>query len=223
MGIVKKFFLIAVIFIYISLLSCLKTDSPGLRDGDIIFQISTSSQSKAIQLATHSRYSHMGIIFKVKNNLYVYEAGSTVKHTPLKKWIERGDKGHFVVKRLKNADEILTKINIDKIIKTALKFKGKKYDLYFRWSDDKIYCSELVWKIYKRALGIEVGRLKRFKDFDMTHSIVKTKLKQRYGNNLPMDEIIISPQAVFESDLLKTIMSEKSKAYSLINNKKIFS
>ena len=30
--------------------------------GDIIFQISRSSQSKAIQLATHSDYSHTGML-----------------------------------------------------------------------------------------------------------------------------------------------------------------
>jgi hypothetical protein len=32
------------------------------RNGDIIFHTSTSDQSKAIQLATNSRYSHCGII-----------------------------------------------------------------------------------------------------------------------------------------------------------------
>ena len=30
--------------------------------GDIVFQISRSSQSKAIQLATHSAYSHTGMV-----------------------------------------------------------------------------------------------------------------------------------------------------------------
>ena len=33
-----------------------------IKNGDIIFQTSKSSQSKAIQLATNSKYSHMGII-----------------------------------------------------------------------------------------------------------------------------------------------------------------
>ncbi|MEX3088701.1 hypothetical protein AB4P17_23400, partial [Escherichia coli] len=36
--------------------------------GDIIFQISRSSQSKAIQLATHSDYSHTGML--VMRNAY---------------------------------------------------------------------------------------------------------------------------------------------------------
>ena len=33
---------------------------------------------------------------------------------------------------------------------------NKDYDLYFEWSDDKIYCSELVWKIYKNGADIEL-------------------------------------------------------------------
>src|SRR5687768_3065271 len=44
-----------------------------LQDGDIIFQTSKSNQSKAIQLATGSKYSHMGILYKVDGNFFVYE------------------------------------------------------------------------------------------------------------------------------------------------------
>ena len=34
-----------------------------LRNGDSIFQETASAQSRAIQLATHSRYSHVGIVY----------------------------------------------------------------------------------------------------------------------------------------------------------------
>lgn len=37
-------------------------DLSDYKNGDIIFQTSKSNQSKAIQLATDSKYSHMGII-----------------------------------------------------------------------------------------------------------------------------------------------------------------
>ena len=37
--------------------------------------------------------------------------------------------------------------------------EGKHYDFWFEWSDERIYCSELVWKIYRRGLGIELGEL----------------------------------------------------------------
>ena len=77
--------------------------SDELKDGDLIFQTSRSSQSKAIQLATNSKYSHCGIVFKEGDSFYVFEAVQPVKRTPLAEWIARGEKGEFVVKRLKNA------------------------------------------------------------------------------------------------------------------------
>ncbi|MGD8860937.1 MAG: YiiX/YebB-like N1pC/P60 family cysteine hydrolase [Myxococcales bacterium] len=46
---------------------------PGLRD-DIIFQTSRSGQSPAIQRATASPYSHVGIIFHRNGKPFVFEA-----------------------------------------------------------------------------------------------------------------------------------------------------
>src|SRR5690606_17279462 len=79
-----------------------------IQNGDIIFQTSLSRQSKAIQLATKSKYSHMGIIFESNGEFFVYEAVQAVKFTALKEWINRGESGHYVIKRLENADQILT-------------------------------------------------------------------------------------------------------------------
>jgi hypothetical protein len=74
---------------------------PSARDGDIIFQTSRSSQSVAIQRATHSPYSHMGIVFFRHGQPYVLEASATVRYTPLDKWIAHGFDGRSVVKRLR--------------------------------------------------------------------------------------------------------------------------
>jgi uncharacterized protein YycO len=86
-------------------------------------------------------------------------------------------------------------------------FKGKNYDLTFEWSDEKIYCSELIWKIYQRATGLEIGKLQKLHEFDLTDEAVKKVMKERYGDNIPMNEIVISPAEIFESDLLMTIKS----------------
>jgi hypothetical protein len=176
-----------------------------IKNGDIIFQTSKSSQSKAIQIATKSKYSHMGIIYKVDGEYMVYEAIQPVKLTPLQDWIERGENGHYVIKRLVNADKILTEETLTKMRAIGEKFNGKDYDIYFNWSDEKIYCSELVWKIYKEATGIEIGTLEKLSDFDLTNEIVKGKMKERYGDNIPMDEKVISPAEMFNSNKLKTI------------------
>lgn len=180
-------------------------DSSLYREGDIIFQTSNSGQSKAIQLATHSVYSHCGMLLKQDKKLVVLEAVQPVKITPLVEWIERGDYQFFVVKRLKNAKSILTQEKLLALKQEGSKLLGKNYDLTFEWSDEKIYCSELVWKTYQRATGLEVGKLQQLKDFDLSHEYVKKIVKERYGNKIPFQETVISPQAIFESDLLETV------------------
>ncbi|MEN5380314.1 YiiX family permuted papain-like enzyme [Sphingobacterium kitahiroshimense] len=176
-----------------------------IKNGDLIFQTSLSGQSKAIQLATKSKYSHCGIIYIDNGQHYVFEAVQPIKVTPLDKWIARGKDGNYVIKRLKNADQILTTETIQKMKQEGNKFKGKNYDMTFEWSDDKIYCSELIWKIYKRATGLEIGKLEKLSDFDLTNEVVKQKMKERYGDKIPLNEIVISPKAVFNSELLETI------------------
>ena len=175
------------------------------QNGDIIFQTSRSDQSKAIQLATQSKYSHMGIIYENDGQFYVYEAVQPVKLTPLEEWINRGESRHYVIKRLANAEQVLTPATLVKMKSIGERFKGKNYDIYFEWSDEKIYCSELVWKIYKEATGIEIGQLEQLSGFDLTNDIVRQKMKERYGNNIPMNEKVISPAAMFNSEKLITI------------------
>ena len=183
-------------------------DSHAFQNGDIIFQTSTSSQSKAIQLATKSKYSHMGIIYETEGQFFVYEAVQPVKLTKLSSWIKRGKNAHYVVKRLKDSKNLLTKENLKKMKSFGEQFKGKNYDIYFEWSDDKIYCSELVWKIYKGALGIEIGDLQELREFDLTSNAVKSKMKERYGNDIPLNETVISPASMFNSDKLITVQEE---------------
>jgi uncharacterized protein YycO len=171
-------------------------------NGDIIFQTSQSGQSYAIQLATHSMYSHCGLLFKDDGQWYVYEAVQPVMKTPLKKWIARGDSGIFVVKRLKDADSLLTENVMKKMRKSVHDKMGKNYDAWFGWSNERIYCSELVWKAYNDATGLEVGKLKKLGEYDLSHPIVKKIMFERYGNKVPYDEPMISPGNIFESDLL---------------------
>ena len=182
-----------------------KPDQANIREADLIFQSSLSEQSKAIQLATNSPYSHCGIIFKEGEEYVVLEAVQPVQKTALSDWIARGENSQYVIRRLKNANQILTADILTNMKKEGKKLEGRDYDVRFEWSDDKIYCSELIYKIYERAAGIKLGKLQRLKDFDFTNPAVKAQLKERYGDNIPLNETVISPAAVFESELLETI------------------
>jgi len=185
-----------------------QTASAALRDGDIIFHTSRSSQSAAIQRATHSRYSHMGLILHRQGQPYVFEAVATVRFTPLAQWTARGAGGHYVIKRWRDADTRLDAAGTTRLRHSAQALAGKPYDLTFEWSDARIYCSELVWKAYERAFGLKLGETQRLADFDLSDPVVAAKLRERYGAKLPLQKIVISPQAIFDSAEL-VLVSER--------------
>lgn len=192
--------------LWISLVSCgAQPNKYNFKTGDLIFQTCKSDQSLAIQLATRSKYSHVGMIVIKGNKTLVLEAVGPVKLTPIESFINNGVKQHYVVKRLKNASTALSEEKTVELLNSSNPFMGKPYDFLFAWSNEKIYCSELVWKMYKNTLNIEIGQLQKLADFDLSHPVVKQKLTERYGSNIPLNELVISPGAMFESDLLITI------------------
>lgn len=186
----------------LSLLACPPAFAYTPQAGDIVFHTSLSSQSIAVQAATRSPYSHMGIVLMKSGKPYVFEAVQPVKYTPLQAWLDRGKNKRYVVKRLASP---LSADDIARLHKDARHYEGKPYDLTFEWSDSKIYCSELVWKLYKSATGIELAPLARLGNFSLGHPSVKARLKERYGQHVPLHEPVIAPAAIFESSLLITV------------------
>jgi len=180
--------------------------SGQLSDGDIIFQSSRSGQSLAVQLATHSPYSHVGIVFMRDGKPFVYEAVATVRYTPLEEWRKHGDGGRYVVKRLKTS---LDAAQVEKLREAASPFEGKPYDLYFEWTGERIYCSELVWKMYDQALGVRLGELQKLREFDLGNDVVRARIRERYGANVPLDEPVISPARLFAAPLLIEVEQKK--------------
>jgi hypothetical protein len=178
-----------------------------LRDGDLIFHTSLSAQSQAIQLATHSPYSHCGILYQKEGQWQVFEAVQPVQLTPLAAWIARGKDAHFVTKRLRDAATALTPAALTRLKTAGQPLLGRRYDLYFGWDDDRIYCSELIWKVYERGIGRRIGQLQQLRDFDLSHPAVQAKLRERYGRHLPLAETVISPVSLFNSPELVTVLN----------------
>jgi|SRR5688572_22779113 len=191
-----------------------KHSTASLRDGDLIFQQSVSDLSTAIQMATHSKYSHCGILYKNEKGWQVFEAVQPVCLTPLEDWIARGANKHYVIKRLKNTG-VLTPEALKKMKAYGETLQGRDYDIYFNWGDERIYCSELIWKIYRHGTGLEIGKLQKLREFDLSSKLVQQKLREHYGNAVPLDEPVISPVSVFNSDLLETV-SKYVTRYSLL-------
>ena len=180
-----------------------------LREGDIIFHQSRSDQSEAVRIATNSRFSHMAVIFNYKGKFVVFEAVQPVKITQLEQFIRRGN-SHFVIKRLRDYDEVMTPDVITVMKEMGKSYMGRDYDIYFRWDDKRIYCSELVWKLYKQSAGIEVGRLQKASELNLDNPVVQRLIRIRYGRNstIPPDEIVISPQSIYECSRLVTVWEQ---------------
>jgi hypothetical protein len=176
-----------------------------LRRGDVVFQVSRSAQSEAIRTLTDSPYTHVGIVHFENGEPRVFEAAGRVRSTPFDRWVARGRARHFVVKRLVDRDRRLSKTALAAMRRVAEGFRGKRYDFRFAWSDDRLYCSELVYKIYARGAGIRLSRKKRFGDYDLDGPVARRLARSRYEGPLPLSEPVVSPAALFASKELVTV------------------
>lgn len=164
----------------------------AMQVGDIIFHKSQSRQSKAIHEASESEWTHVGILVSKNDEWYVAEAIGPVVSTKLADFINRGKDQEYKIYRFKHFD---AKTMETKLIR-AIKKQNKKYDIYFEFSDEKTYCSELVYKVMLAVTGHELGKVQQFKDLKLDGPEMKDLIKRRLtdkGRELNPDEEIITP------------------------------
>jgi hypothetical protein len=175
-----------------------------LRDGDLLFQSMGGRQGDAIALATGSPWTHVGMAFRTGDHWQVIEAVGPVKYTPLDEWLIQGD-GTCVVKRLKDTAPVASAKAVHALRTAAEAHQGKPYDLLFRWEDERIYCSELVWKAYRDGLGIRLCEPRPLRDYDLDSDLVQRVMRERYGAAPPLDEPMVAPSTLFDCPLLRTV------------------
>ena len=177
----------------------------NFRNGDMVFQESKSNQSRAIAAATGSRYTHMGLVVMRGESPYVLEAVNPVRMRPFSQWRKRGVDGHVVVKRLKDNEAIVSKTNRARMRAIGRKHLGKAYDLTFSWDQKRMYCSELVYRIYLDGAGIALGQVQRFGDMNLKHPLVKALARKRLKQDLDPMEPIVTPVSILEDSKLATV------------------
>lgn len=175
---------------------------PLYNNGDIVLQTTNGETGKAIQLATHSKFNHCGVLFFENNEWVVYEAVQPVGKISL---LDFNKRGKATIMRLKNASTILTTEAIQKLKNIYKEFDHKNYDSKYNWSNDELYCSELVYKLYFNGLGVELCKPRHLKDFDLSNPLVKKQLDLKYNNHIPLNEPMVAPSDIETSSLLQLV------------------
>jgi hypothetical protein len=171
----------------------------ALKTGDVVFQTSKSAQSRAIQEATASPWSHVGIIEVTSKGAWVIEAVGPVKRTPWRTWRRRGAGGRALVMRSRGIDVSA----LEHVVAAATAELGKPYDVRFEWSDDAYYCSELVAKAFERGAGITLGRRERLGDLRIGG--LRRELEARWGGHVPRDLVLVTPAALAADPRLERV------------------
>lgn len=177
-------------------LSVQDTPITDVREGDVIFQTSQSSQSPLIQIGTRSHITHCGIIVMRDGKPYVLETLKTLVLTPLDKFIDRDKEGKYWLKR---SDKENIKIEYTHYL-------GKPYDLAFSFDNDIYYCSELVYDIYKNQLGIELCEPKQVGDYLILGADKLDKIDSTMNRRgITKEQYAVAPVDVFESEYLHSV------------------
>lgn len=175
------------------------------RDGDVIFHTSASSQSQAIQDATESRLTHVGLVFMHDGRWTVIEAVQPVRWTALDEWTARGQEEFLVMRATSSV--VSTPGWPAALRDAAVLFLGRDYDLVFRWGDERIYCSELVYLAFLNGLGIELVVAETFGDLELQVASVQSLITRRAVNGILPDERIVTPVRLTRSALLVPVFS----------------
>jgi len=178
-----------------------RSRSVPLRDGDLVFHESTSSQSAAIREVTGSRFTHMGLVFRRNGRWQVIEAVGPVRYTAFESWSARGRGGEVAVRRLREAFRLLDARAVTRLRTEAERFLGLPYDRLFEQSDRAIYCSELVFDAYERALGIRIGEPQPWSELDL-HGPEARRLIRRRLRGHALEGEVITPARMMASPSL---------------------
>jgi hypothetical protein len=193
-------------------------DYPPLKDGDLIFQTSTSSQSSAILVATANAFTHMGIIKNDGGKISVIEAAGTVRETPFKAWVERGVMSRVAIYR----DSGLNAAQAKRLLAAAQTLYGRPYDIFFSFNNEAIYCSELPWLAYK-TIGVSIGKVQKISALNVDNRLVKKLIEQRWQRNTEctergydfdqcfkhiLDQSLVTPASIAADPRFKQIYSD---------------
>tara|TARA_Y100001934_G_scaffold170643_1_gene202565 strand:+ start:2206 stop:2790 length:585 start_codon:yes stop_codon:yes gene_type:complete len=172
------------------------------REGDIVFQALPLEDDliQAIEGVTESTYSHVGVLLKRDTEWIVIEASRPgVIYTPFDEWKTKGRDGRWAAYRLKATYQD----NITQFLGELQQHIGKPYDFKYELTEDKLYCSELIYHAWRSSTGEQMGELKKIGELNWKpYREVIEKYNQA---SVPVERQVISPIELSKADQLEKI------------------
>jgi hypothetical protein len=196
----KKLFLI-----WMTLLGLMaRAEVLELKVGDVILQPLKCWACSLIEAEEETIYSHVGVVVATSPEVMVAEAFSKVRKLSLNEYNQKTEPGQkLMVLRFRRDDLVAelqrSKSEFMKLFETS--FEGALYDHDFRWNNfddqgnEKLYCSELVSKLFQAFAGIELP-IKRM-HFEQNRESWMTYFR----GNIPDQMWGNSPADIHRSDL----------------------
>ena len=81
---------------------------------------------------------------------------------------------------------------------------GKPYDILYQFDDEKIYCSELIFKAFQKVTGEDLGKIQKLGDlkWEKYNPVIIS-----IDPSLPLDRPMITPRALTEAPQLTKVFT----------------
>ncbi len=171
----------------------------AFRNGDIIFQRGMNIASAfVVSVDSQSLYSHVGIICKSNNRVYVIhilpESNESkeglVRREPLGDFLSPERSSGFALYRLSNDTGQIPSRAVDMATSFFRQRIHYDYDMDYK-NHEKLYCTELVWWAYRMAhLDLIDGKFEsvEFPFYKGRYILISTLLKSRW-----LEKVLINP------------------------------
>lgn len=153
--------------------SALPQELPPLQDGDLVFQTLKSPQTLGVMAATHSLFTHVGLVHVQEEKYYVLDSAGSVGYSPLERWIENGQNEKFAVYRYKT----LTSEEREKLFAHVEPYLNAPYDTLFVFGNKALYCSELPYLLFE-SIDKPIGAVEHLSDLEVDNPQTQHLMKQ---------------------------------------------
>jgi hypothetical protein len=165
------------------------TELTPFLNGDVVFIKHSKLKSGNLIPNGKTKYNYVGVIFMEDGIPMVYHATEPISKTHLEAFIDLSEGRDYKIKRL--SEQNLLNTDVIQTMHTFAKAKlHSHYDGKLSLTNDELYNSEFVYKMYQHALGIKLSEPKPLADLK-NDPLTLDFLKEAYGDQILNEKMVV--------------------------------